>query len=122
ITAPAGYSTLSLVTAGAIVDSTLTEQTDITVASLALQAATGIGDADNLNVAVSNLAANNSTSGNLQVSNTGALTVPATPIAGVAGVTNAGPGSIALSASSGSLTVANAVLDSGGGGISLATS
>jgi hypothetical protein len=121
ITAPAGYSTLSLVTAGAIVDSTLTEQTDITVASLALQAGTGIGDSDNLNVMVTNLAANNTTSGNLQVSNTGALTVPAAAIAGVSGVVNGGPGAIALATTGGALTVSNAVVGSGGGAVSLTT-
>ena len=123
ITAPAGYNTLALATAGAITDGTLTEQTDITVANLALQATAGVGDANDLNVAVTNLAATNLASGNLRVSNTGSLVVPAAGVAGVTtGVINGGPGTVALSAAGGSITVNNQVLGSGGGAVSLTTS
>lgn len=120
--AGSNYNTLSLVTGGAIVDGTAAEATDLTVTNLALSAATGIGSADDLDVAATNLAAVNPTSGNIQISNTGAVTIPGTAIDGVTGVTTSGPGNIALAASGGAFTVAGPVLASGGGNVSVTTS
>src|SRR5262245_51017941 len=69
--------TLHLITGADVVDGTATEQTDLKVASLAIEAVSGIGSADDLNVAVTNLAFRNTTTGNVQISNTGALTISA---------------------------------------------
>src|SRR5262249_53244070 len=120
--AGSGYTTLSLKTGGGIVDGTATEQADVTVTNLALQAATGIGDLSDLNISASSLVATNSSSGNLQVSNTGGLTIPSTAIDGVTGVTNNGPGNISLTSTSGGITVAGPVLGGAGGSVSLITS
>ena len=73
---PAGVTTLSLRTAGAIVDGTVAESSDITVANLALRAGTGIGSADDIDTAVTNLAFNNA-GGAVNVANIGALTINA---------------------------------------------
>ncbi len=74
-----GYRTLSLETGGAITDNTAGEQTDLTVDNLALRANTGIGAADDIDIQALRLAFNNSTSGNVQISNiasgTNALTI-----------------------------------------------
>ncbi len=75
ITAPAGYNTLSLVTLGAITEFNGSGQPEITVANLALRTGTGIGDARALDVAVTNLAFSNSTSGAVNIANAGALTI-----------------------------------------------
>src|SRR5262249_13748576 len=117
--------TLHLITGADVVDGTATEQTDLKVTSLAIEAVTGIGSADDLDIAVSNLAAANSgaaASGNIQISNTGALTLPAGPtgVDGVVGVTRSGGGlgNIVLVAAS-PLTVNALVTDSTGGDITL---
>jgi hypothetical protein len=73
VTTHAGYSTLSLITGGGIVEGA----GSIAVSNLALLAATGIGSAGTLNTVVSSLAFQNLTSGAVQVSNTGALTIKA---------------------------------------------
>src|SRR5262245_3231584 len=78
ITSDGHYDTLSLATGGAILDGTAGEQTDITVNNLALRAATGVGSlADGLDVAVSNLAFDNVSSGDVVVANAGPLTIGA---------------------------------------------
>src|SRR5205085_358433 len=51
--------------------------TDLKVSQLAVEAVTGIGSADDINVAATNLAFRNTTTGNVRLSNTGALTVTA---------------------------------------------
>jgi hypothetical protein len=113
------YATLDLRTAVAILDFTPGEQTDIAVNNLALRAATGIGSGNDLNVAVGTLAARNTNSGSVQVSNTGALTVGTA--AGLSGVTDNGPGgNVALSAAS-PMTIDSAVSDTGGGNITITT-
>ena len=117
--APALVLTLSLETTGAITDATAGEQTDITVTSLALRAATGIGSAADLDLAVTNLATSNSTSGNTLIFNTGALTL-ARNIDGLSGITNIGGGNIAITTGS-PLIIDSAVLDAGGGNIVLST-
>src|SRR5262249_49777099 len=68
------YAILSLRTGGGILDGTGTEQPDLSVTNLAVQSAAGIGDADNLDVAVFNLAFKN-TGGAVVISNAGALKI-----------------------------------------------
>jgi trimeric autotransporter adhesin len=88
ITSDGHYDTLSLRTGGAIVDGTASEQTDITVNNLSLRAATGIGAADDLDLALSKLAFNNLTSGDVDISNATALTIDA--VDGLTSSSNAG--------------------------------
>ncbi|NCO39996.1 MAG: hypothetical protein GW892_14935, partial [Armatimonadetes bacterium] len=83
--APADYETLALRTGGAVVDASLTTATDgakagvpaadITVNNLAMVAASGIGSGNDIDVAVTNLAATNSTANNIEVGGTGDLSV-----------------------------------------------
>ncbi|HEX2727097.1 MAG TPA: hypothetical protein VHN20_14855, partial [Beijerinckiaceae bacterium] len=68
------YPTLSLSTAGGVVDATGGEQTDLTVTRLAVRSGNGIGSANDLDTAVSFLAFQN-TGGAVNISNTGALTI-----------------------------------------------
>src|SRR5205823_1650100 len=87
--------TLHLFTGAEVADGTGTEQTDLKVQNLAIEGVSGIGSADDLNVAVANLAASNtgaSASGNIRITSTGALTLPAGPtgVDGVVGVTRSG--------------------------------
>ncbi|MBI1918387.1 MAG: hypothetical protein HYS12_27160, partial [Planctomycetes bacterium] len=116
------YTTLHLRTGGGIVDGDATagDPTIVTVNDLALEAAIGIGSADDLDTAVSNLAASN-TGGNVQVANTGSLTLPVGGVDGLVGVTNTAAGNIFLSAAS-PIVVDSAVSDTGGGNITLVTS
>ncbi|MBI1346897.1 hypothetical protein GC163_11480 [bacterium] len=67
-------STLELITTADIFDGNATG-IDITVASLVLVAGTGIGSSDALELAVTNLAFRNTASGDVQIENTGALTL-----------------------------------------------
>lgn len=115
---PANVTTLSLLTGGAIVDGSAAG-VDLTVTSLALTAATGIGSADILETAVTNLAASNTTGGNVQVSNATA-TLNLTTVDGIDGVSNAGPGSVAVS-NTGAINVLELVTATGGGNITLST-
>ncbi len=87
ITAPAGYNTLSLQTGGAIVDATATEQADVTVANLALQSGNNLGGADDLDIAVTNLALLNAVAA-VQITNSGPLTIGT--VDGIVGSTNTG--------------------------------
>jgi len=75
ITIPGATVTLSSPN-GAILDGNLFG-TDITATSLALSAKAGIGSADPIETAVTNLAFSNTTSGNVQITNSGALTIAA---------------------------------------------
>jgi Domain of unknown function DUF11/Domain of unknown function (DUF4214) len=117
--------TLHLVTGANVVDGTAGEQTDLKVASLAIEATSGIGSGDDLNVAVTNLAAANSGAaapGNIQISNTGAMTIQSGPgVDGIVGVTlpaGAIAGNIVLVAAS-PLTINAPVTDNTGGNITL---
>src|SRR5262245_22266621 len=103
ITSDGHYDTLSLRTGGAILDGVAGEATDITVNNLALRAGTGIGSADDLDVAVSTLAFNNTTSGNVAVSNAAGLTVGS--VDGLTASSQLGLGFLQVNAS-GPLTVA----------------
>ena len=87
ITAPAGYSTLHLTTGGGISDGSVTDTTIITVTNLALEAATGIGAADDIDTQTSTLAFAN-TGGAIMIENTGALTI--TSVDGLATSANTG--------------------------------
>ena len=108
ITADGHYDTLSLRT-GFIVDGTAGQQTDITVANLALQAVNGIGSLDPLDVAVSNLAFSNSGTANVEIRNAAGLTLAA--VDGLGSSSNAG--GAAQIAASGPLTAATNVTASG---------
>jgi trimeric autotransporter adhesin len=113
ITADGHYNTLSLRTGGAITDGTAGEQTDLTVANVALRAATGIGTADplgDLNVAVSNLAFSNTSSGRVDVRTFAGLTLGA--VDGLASSSNNGGNVEAMT--SGPLTVAAPLVAAGG--------
>jgi hypothetical protein len=104
ITSDGHYGTLSLRTGGRIFDGTPVVQTDITVDNLALQAATGItGLLSELNTAVSHLAFDNITSGNVIVNNAAGLTIGAvdglassSAIGGFAAVLTMGPLTVAI--------------------------
>jgi hypothetical protein len=104
--APLNTSTLSLSTGGGIIDGTAGQQSDITVNSLALQAGAGIGHADFLDVAVTNLRFNNSGVGDVNINDAGSLTLAA--VDGLASSSN--PGGIAqVLTGGGPLTVATNV-------------
>ncbi len=102
-----GSGTLDLTSsAGAI-----TQSTAITVATLAASASTGITLTNTGNI-VSSFSATDTTSGDISLADSGALSVT--------GITQSGSGNVNVS-SAGSLTVAaNAVIASGAGAISLA--
>ena len=119
---------LSLGTGGAIADGTAGETADITVANLALRAASGIGTAavaGDLNIAVSNLAFSNTTSGDVYLRPAAAVTIR--PVDGLASSSNNGgnvqvfaSGPLSVSASlvaTGSVNLA--VLDAPAGGQNL---
>jgi hypothetical protein len=119
IDAETHYGSLLLATTGSITQGGPAGL--LAVPNLALRAGTGIGSATPLLTRVSNLAAVNSTSGHVQVSNTGGLTLPAAGVAGVVGVTeNAAGDNVRLSAAS-PMAIASAVSDTGGGDITLTT-
>src|SRR5262249_32661001 len=107
--------TLHLRTGGAILDGTSGERT-LTVGSLAVEAATGIGSTD-LDVAVSNLAASAGSAGPLRRT-TGSLTVSS--VDGVDGLTAGGNLSLTVTGGSDDLTVAaGKVVRSTGGSVTL---
>jgi trimeric autotransporter adhesin len=109
ITADNHYGTLSLRTGGGIVDGTAAEQTDITVDNLALRATAGIGSANDLDVAVSNLAFNNTTLGDVIVSDATGLTIGA--VDGLA--SSSFIGGNAHATATGALTVASSITSTG---------
>ncbi len=122
---PARVPVLSLGTAGVIIDSTGGEDTDITVQSLVLRAEDGIGsggrgDAGDLDIAATFLAAANTTTGDINIFNTGSLTI-ASDVDGLDGVTNSAPlGSVTIGTGS-PLIIDAPVLDDQGGNIDLFT-
>ncbi|MDB5341692.1 MAG: hypothetical protein JWP89_69 [Schlesneria sp.] len=78
--APAGVTTLHLITGSAVIDANVAGP-DLTVTNLAIEAVAGIGDGNALDTIVSHLAFHNTTSGDIAISNTGSLTIDA--VAGV---------------------------------------
>ena len=98
---------------GAIVDALGGEAAAIiTATSAVLRAATGIGNGNDLEMAVSNVAFSNTTSGNVEIDNTGGLTI--TTVDGLATSSNVGTGTATISASS---PVTFAVNTSSGGNL-----
>src|SRR6185436_15253749 len=85
--AGSGYTTIVLTSAGGLVDGTATEQADLTVDNLVLRTATGIGATGDVNLAVKNIAFQN-TGGAVNIQNTGVLNVAA--LDGITTVTNTG--------------------------------
>ncbi|WP_345326667.1 beta strand repeat-containing protein, partial [Novipirellula rosea] len=86
-----GFTTLSLITQGAIADSSANATVDITVTNLAIQAGKGIGATNDINVTVDKLAAHNDigvATGNIHINNLGNLIVDS--VDGVDGIINAG--------------------------------
>jgi hypothetical protein len=102
-------ATLHLLTGANVVDGTPSEQTDLKVQNLAIDAATGIGSVNDLNVAVGHLGFRNTTSGNVRISDAGALTVTAVDtLDGTAGheVGNFAPGGTSALAAASPITFA----------------
>jgi trimeric autotransporter adhesin len=115
ITSDGHYDTLSLATGGAILDGTVGEQTDITVNNLALRAGTDVGSlTDGLDVAVSNLAFDNvssgGSSGDVSVANAGPLTIGA--VDGL--VSSSSAGAFVQVRTIGALTIAAPIATTGG--------
>jgi Domain of unknown function DUF11/FG-GAP-like repeat len=113
--------TLHLLTGADVVDGTATEQTDLTVGALAIQAVSGIGSADDLDIAVGTLAVADTgaaASGNIQLTDTGSLTISS--VDGVSGVQRTGgsSGNVVVTALT-SLTVNAPAIDTTGGNITL---
>ena len=106
---PNNIGTLTLSTGGGIVDGTAGQQADITVNVLALQAGAGIGHADFLDLAVTNLRFNNFGIGDVNINDTGVLALSA--VDGVPSSSNAV--GIAQVVAGGALTVAANVTASG---------
>jgi hypothetical protein len=114
------YSVLSLSTGGAIVQ---VAGGKLQVPSLGLRAGTGIGSATPVITQVTNLAATNSSSGNIQITNTGALTISVVdaPIGvfnsapgGTVSITNAGGGGNPLTVNVGVIASGPITLTAGG--------
>ncbi len=73
---PANAANLELTTAGSVTDGTLGEQSDLIATNVTINAGTGIGTAaDEIDVAAALLTVTNTTSGAVNVLNTGAVTV-----------------------------------------------
>ncbi len=117
--APAGTAVLSLQTGGAVLDGTPTEQTDVTVPTLVIRAAAGVGGASDLNVAVTTLALANTASGSVLVTSAGGLMIGGGD--GLSGVASAGAGNVILQSVGGPLVIDQAVSDTNGGGINFVT-
>ena len=102
--------TVIITATGAIIDGGAGQE--ITATNAALRATTGIGNGNALETTVSNLAFSNTTSGNVQISNTGGLTIAS--VDGQATSSNVGTGTTTISASS---PVTFAVNTSSGGNL-----
>ena len=115
--------TLHLITGAGVIDGTGTDQVDLKVGNLAIEAVTGIGASDDLDIQVTNLAFSNSgaaASGQVLVTNTGALTIAAGGVDGVVGLTRSGGSASQMGVASESpLTVNAPVSNTTGGGIGL---
>jgi hypothetical protein len=93
--------TLHLLTGADVVDGTATEQAELIVSALAIQAVSGIGSTDDLDIAVGTVAAADSgatASGNIQLTDTGSLSISS--VDGVIGVQRTGGslGNVAITA------------------------
>ncbi|MCF7908632.1 MAG: DUF2341 domain-containing protein [Candidatus Omnitrophica bacterium] len=118
---------------GAVVDANSATTPDITADSLSISAAQGIGSGDALETQVSNLEALNTISGNIEIDNTGDLTIAGSGVNNIGGavdISTASPltvnsdvlalGDISLAAAGadGDLSV-NAAVDSSAGNVGL---
>jgi len=101
VTAP---DQVTLTSVGAITD-TNAATNNITAANLAMTAATGIGSGDALETGASSLSATNTTSGDIEVSNTGVLDIT--------GISNSGGGGVVVT-NVGATTISGAVSAAGG--------
>ncbi|MCA9089755.1 MAG: S-layer family protein, partial [Planctomycetaceae bacterium] len=116
-------------TSGAIIDGGDTGGADLTAAQLLLRAATGIGSTNALETNTVLIAASNSTSGSIQVSNNTGLNdtlvigeVPIPEGGTLKGITNNGTGTGGISVTNaGALTVNSRITDLNSGGITLVT-
>ncbi|MDP8230581.1 MAG: filamentous hemagglutinin N-terminal domain-containing protein [Candidatus Gorgyraea atricola] len=117
-TITAGSGTVALTSAGTIDDATSDTTADITAANLALTAATGIGAGEGIETVVSIYAAT-TTAGDMSVDNAGTLSVGT--VAGVTGarITAGGTSDDIFIMTASPLTVDDAVLNDGGGNITL---
>jgi len=105
---PANIDTLALITNGAVIDGTPTEQIDITVSNLSILAFDGVGTSDEIDTAVG-VVASSGVNGGFNLRNTGDLIVGT--VDGVAGISATSGGSLVIAAA-GSLTINEGVLGS----------
>lgn len=109
--ANAKVPTLLLEAVGGIIDGTAGEQTDLTVTNLGIKTSTGIGDADDLDVAVTNLAFRNVTSGGVHISS--ALDLTINSVFDITTSTNSAPGAPTSVSSAGAINLAVNVTSQG---------
>ena len=97
-------------TSGAISDGTVAEAANISARSAALRASAGIGSGTDINTAIGTLAASNTTTNNIEISNSvgGLLTIGT--VAGLAGVTNTAAGGTIVVTNASPLTIDDDVL------------
>ncbi len=105
---PANIDTLALITNGAVIDGTPTEQIDITVSNLSILAFDGVGTSDEIDTATG-VVASSGVNGGFNLRNTGDLIVGT--VDGVAGISATSGGSLVIAAA-GSLTINEGVLGS----------
>lgn len=96
-------------TAGAIVD-TNAGSNNITASALGLTAANGIGSGNSIETAVSTLAATNSTTGNIEVTNVVGSLLTITTVGTIVGITNSAPAGNVTVTNGSPLTVAANVI------------
>ncbi len=123
VTTDAGNATVPSVfigtTSGAIINGLSPSTTEnITAPTLELHAATGIGSATVLETNVSTLAAVNTTSGNVAITNSVAGLLTIGTAGNETGITNTGGGFVTV-INNGALTVAGAISNAGGGNVTL---
>ena len=105
---PANIDTLTLITNGAVIDGTPTEQIDITVSNLSILAFDGVGTSDEIDTAAG-VVASSGVNGGFNLRNSGDLIVGT--VDGVAGISATSGGSLVIGAA-GSLTINEGVLGS----------
>ncbi len=88
--ATTGFTKLSLITQGKVIDNTASEQADITVTDLAIRTGTGVGNTGDVDVTVTNLAVRNdqitTPTGAISINTLGNVTI--TTVDGAVGVFN----------------------------------
>ncbi len=119
------YNVLSLKTKSAVLDQSAGEQTDLQVASLAIRSGAGVGQTDDLDIATSSLAIANSLSptvdhSDIDIRNSGSLTISTSSVDGLVGITNSalGSGDVRLT-TVGTLTLDSSIALSNSGSIQL---